>query len=674
MATFVFHNNFHRYNHHTIALSGFPESAVDPIASEKYPFNGLLYNNCSDYSGNFVGLSNSYNWYSTFITVTSNYIEWNKYRTTYTTVNSNSANWQANKSLYTTYNSLSNNWNSMYNTYDAELNVWLQSINGHNLYDDQVQENTAQKTFSASFINKNDLNNIIWDLSSSQVGMLVATNNATFSGFSGLKKGGLYDLMLVTDATCYSALSVTFNPDKFKFKNSTNTFHVTGIHIRKFNFISDGEYLHGKSYLYDITPPDRNTYYAGTGILLFDDGVLTNPITLEDGEVILEDLGAGLTVVGNDPYDNSASVDIVGTDYGRDFIFSFTTLSAASALSPYGELGSQDRVFIVRPNTSGTYDLSASITNALSTSNSILLPKCDSFESIEIFTKSYGYISNLIVNDVETRNFVFKRGGYKNHETGHSIEIRPEYDSVRTQSYFIEYGEPVPILTRSLSSGIRLWLDSMDYSTVDFLSSSNYNNYMTGLSSRLSGNQMYFTSTSSTSSFYNTLPKQSFNYNLSSTHYRDMILSGNVDFVTFTLLTPSNSSKETEWLWANGNYGIFKIPQEYSLGIGTSAQYYKHTYGESDKNKPIYIATRYFPFYNAQDVFVNQGAPNAVMPLSTIFGYPDPNDDYTTIGGLNPLTGFSEYKLHEFIIYKEYKNDSQMVQIKDYFYDKWNLT
>jgi len=674
MATFVFHNNFHRYNHHTIALSGFPESAVDPIASEKYPFNGLLYNNCSDYSGNFVGLSNSYNWYSTFITVTSNYIEWNKYRTTYTTVNSNSANWQANKSLYTTYNSLSNNWNSMYNTYDAELNVWLQSINGHNLYDDQVQENTAQKTFSASFINKNDLNNIIWDLSSSQVGMLVATNNATFSGFSGLKKGGLYDLMLVTDATCYSALSVTFNPDKFKFKNSTNTFHVTGIHIRKFNFISDGEYLHGKSYLYDITPPDRNTYYAGTGILLFDDGVLTNPITLEDGEVILEDLGAGLTVAGNDPYDKSASVDIVGTDYGRDFIFSFTTLSAASALSPYGELGSQDRVFIVRPNTSGTYDLSASITNALSTSNSILLPKCDSFESIEIFTKSYGYISNLIVNDIETKDFVFKKGGYKNHETGHSIEIRPEYDSVRTQSYFIEYGEPVPILTRSLSSGIRLWLDAMDYSTVDFLSSNNYNNYMTGLSSRLSGNQMYFTSTSSTSSFYNTSPKQSFNYNLSSTHYRDMILSGNVDFVTFTLLTPSNSSKETEWLWANGNYGIFKIPQEYSLGIGTSAQYYKHTYGESDKNKPIYIATRYFPFYNAQDVFVNQGAPNAVMTLSTIFGYPDPNDDYTTIGGLNPLTGFSEYKLHEFIIYKEYKKDSQMVQIKDYFYDKWNLT
>ena len=666
MATFVFHNNFHRYNHHTIALSGFPESAVDPIASEKYPFNGLLYNNCSDHSDNFVGLSNSYNWYSTFITVTSNYIEWNKYRTTYTTVNSNSANWQGNKPLYTTYKSLSDNWNSMHNTYDAELNVWLQSINGHNLYDDEVQENTAQKTFSASFINKNDLNNVVWELTSSQVGMFVATNNAIFSGFSGSKKGGLYDLILVTDATCYSALSVTFNPDKFKFENTSNTFHVTGVHIRKFNFISDGEYLHGKSNLYDITPPDRNVYYAGTGILLFDSGVPTNPITLEDGEVILEELGAGLTVVGNDPYFPSITVDIVGTDYNRDFIFSFTTLSAASALSPYGELGSQDRIEMKTPNIT--------LTDALTTTNNIILNKCDSFESIEVFTKAYGYISELIVNDIVIENFIFNKNGYKNHETGHVIFTKPDYDSERVQSFFVKYGEPVPILTKTLSSNIRLWLDAMDYSTVDFLSSNNYNNYMTGLSSRLSGNQMYFTSTSSTSSFYNTSPKQSFNYNLSSTHYRDMILSGNVDFVTFTLLTPSNSSKETEWLWANGNYGIFKIPQEYSLGIGTSAQYYKYTYGEADKNKPIFIATRYFPFYNVQDVFVNQGAPNAVMPLSTIFGYPDPNDDYTTIGGLNPLTGFSEYKLHEFIIYGEYKNDLKINQIKDYLYDKWNLT
>lgn len=673
MATFVFHNNFHRYNHHTIELPGFPESAIDPIASSKYPFQGILYNNCSDYLGNFIGLSNSFNWWSTFVTVTSNYIEWDKYRTTYTTVNTNSANWQGNKPLYTTYNSLSNKWNSLYDTYSENITLWSQAIDGYNVYSNQIQEYTSQKTFSASFIDKNDLNNVVWNLSSAQVGIFVATNNAIFSGFSGLKKGGIYDLILVTDATCFSSLSVTFNKEKFKFKNNTNTYSISGIHVRKMQFVSDGKYLHGKSFLYDITPPDRNVYYAGPGIVLYDDGVETNPLTLDDGEPILEELTGGLTVVGNDPYSPTSSVNFVGTDYNRDFIFSFTTLSAASALAPYDQLGSQDRIFVVKPGTVGTYDLSASMTNALTASKSILLPKCNSFGSIEIYTRAYGYISKLIINDVETKDFIFKPNGYVNHETGHYITINPDYDSIRTQSIFVTYGEPVPILTRTLSSGISLWLDAMDYSTVKFLSSNNNYNYITGLSSRLSGDIMNFTSTSSISSFYNISPKQSFNYNLSSTHYRNMILSGNIDFVTFTLLTPSNSSKDTEWLWANGNYGIFKIPQEYSLGVGTSAQYYKYTYGKSNKDKPVYIATRYFPFFNVQDVFVNQGSPNAVMPLSTIFGYPNPSDDYTTIGGLNPLTGFSNYKLHELIIYEGYKNDSQMNQLKNYFFDKWNL-
>lgn len=666
MATFVFHNNFHRYNHHTIELSGFPESAADPIASSKYPFQGIFYNNCSDYLGNFIGLSNSFNWWSTFVTVTSNYIEWNKYRTTYTTVNTNSANWQGNKSLYTTFKSLSDKWNSSYGTFDENINVWSNAIDGYNVYSNQSQEYTLQKTFSASFIDKSDMNNITWDLSSSQVGIFVATNNAIFSGFSGSKKGGLYDLILITDATCYSALSVTFNSDKFKFQSDTNSYSVTGVHIRKIKFLSDGKYLHGnKSFLYDVTPPERNVYYAGPGIVLYDNGIPTNPLTLNDGEPVFEELGGGLTVVGNDPYSPTSTVNVVGTDYNRDFIFSFTTLSATSALSPYGELGSQDRIEIKNPDIT--------MINALTASNSILLSKCYSYDTIEIFTKAYGYISELIINDVEIEDFIFNKNGYMNHETGHVIFTKPDYDSIRTQSIYVKYGEPVPILTRELSSGISLWLDAMDYSTVKFLTSGNYNNYITGLSSRLSGDIMNFTSTSSTSSFYNTSSKQSFNYNLSSTHYRNMILSGNIDFVTFTLLTPSNSSKNTEWLWANGNYGIFKIPQEYSLGVGTSAQYYKYTYGNANKNKPLYVATRYSDFYKVHDVFVNQGSPNAVMPLSTIFGYPNPSDDYTTIGGLNPLTGFSNYKLHELIIYEGYKNDSQMNQLKNYFFDKWNL-
>jgi hypothetical protein len=211
----------------------------------------------------------------------------------------------------------------------------------------------------------------------------------------------------------------------------------------------------------------------------------------------------------------------------------------------------------------------------------------------------------------------------------------------------------------------------MDYSTVDFLSA-NWYNYITGLSSKIDGNETFFTSTSTASSFYNTTSKQSFNYNLSSTHYtNNMILSGNLDFVTFTLLTPSNSSNETEWLWANGNYGIFKIPEKYSLGIGTSAEYFEYDYGSENKDKPVCITTRYQKRYNSQETFINDSGVTSMVTLSTVFGNPDPLDDYTMIGGLNPLTGFSNYKLHEFIIYKDYKDNGQIYEICDYLIDKW---
>jgi hypothetical protein len=671
MATFVFHNIFHRSNHHTVHFSGFPESASDPIASEKFPFQGLFYNNCLYGNGIFYGLSNSYNWWSNFITVTSNYIDWGLFPTTYTTVNSNSANWQYNRPLYTICNSFSSNWVSYNKTYDDYRSTWGNALDGYNLYTDEVQENTLQKTFSANFIKPNDVNNIVWDLSSSQVGIYIATNTARFSGFSGLKKGGIYNLILVTDATCYSALSVNFNPDKFKLENNTNSYSVTGINIRKFQFVSDGKYLHGKSFLYDITPPDRNTYYAGAGILLYDNDIETNPITLGNADKIFASLGAGLTVVGSDPYSASLTINVDGTDYNRDFIFAFTTLSAMSAMSPYGQLGSQDRIDVFNPNLTAT--------NATVKSNSILLNKCDTYDSIKITTRAYGYISNLTINDVETKDFIMDVNGYANHETGHVIVNQPSYDSIRTQSIFVKFGEPVP-LTPTLSSGLLLWLDAMDYSTVKF-DSDGTRNYVTSLSSKIFGERFNFTSTTTMSCFYDLTPKPSFDYNSDSTHYKQLILSGNdTSFVTFTVLTPSNSSRDQEWIWANANYGIFKIPNTYSLGIGTSANYYTYDYGAVNKNKPVCISTRYEKVYESpdvQEVFINEGESTSMINLTAILGLnsgPNPTAGfYTMIGGLNPLTGFSDFKLHEMLLYRGRKNNSSIDRIRDYLLDKWKF-
>jgi hypothetical protein len=666
MSTFVFHNNFHRSNHHTVALSGLPESAVDPIASLKYPFQGIFYNNCSDFSGNFIGFTNSYEWWSSYKTTKDNYIEWGKYPTTYTTVRSNSAYWQNIKSLYNTYNALSSKWNSSYKTLFDNEEAWKFRINGYQMYSDSVQVNTRQKTFKSDYIYPDKDENIIWDLDSSQVSFYLASNSFYFSAFNGAKRGGKYDLLVITDATCNPTVELSFNPERFVFPNHTYNYSISGIHGRKFSFLSDGKrLLCGKVSLYDLNPPERNVYYAGAGILLYENYILRSPLTLDDNERLYTNLGGGLTVRGVDPYGSSSSVIVDGKVYNKDYIFTFTSVSALCAFSPYGQIGSQDRVLIKNPNIT--------MINALSSTNSIELNKCGGYENIQIITRAYGYISQLIINDDEIKDFVLNESdGYSNHETGHIIERPPSIFSSRIQSYFIKFGNPVPIQTASLSSGLSLWLDAMDFSTVDFLKSGG-NNYITGLSSKIEGKNISFSSSTNTNTYYNTLPKQSFNYNLSSTHYRDLVLSGDKDFLTFTVLTPSNSSNNTEWLWANGNYGIFKIPYEYSLGIGTSAQYYKYTYGNSNKNKPVLITTRYLKNFDTQETFINSNFVTNLIKLSSAFISNNANNNYTAIGSLNPLTGFSTYKLHELLIYEGYKNNILISEINNYLFDKWKF-
>jgi hypothetical protein len=43
------------------------------------------------------------------------------------------------------------------------------------------------------------------------------------------------------------------------------------------------------------------------------------------------------------------------------------------------------------------------------------------------------------------------------------------------------------------------------------------------------------------------------------------------------------------------------------------------------------------------------------------------------IGGLNPLTGFSTFKLHEMILYRGFKPISLIDRIRDYLVDKWKF-
>jgi hypothetical protein len=49
------------------------------------------------------------------------------------------------------------------------------------------------------------------------------------------------------------------------------------------------------------------------------------------------------------------------------------------------------------------------------------------------------------------------------------------------------------------------------------------------------------------------------------------------------------------------------------------------------------------------------------------------SNDFTMIGGRDPLSGFSKYKLHELLLYKGFKNSTEVEIINDYLLDKWKF-
>jgi len=58
MSNAIFHNKWHSFNHYTLPLEGYPDSATDPIASKEYPFRGTFFNVISgDYGFTTTGLT-----------------------------------------------------------------------------------------------------------------------------------------------------------------------------------------------------------------------------------------------------------------------------------------------------------------------------------------------------------------------------------------------------------------------------------------------------------------------------------------------------------------------------------------------------------------------------------------------------------------------------------------
>lgn len=259
MNNFIYHNNAHATNHHTVSSFGYPESASDPIASQKFPFKGIFYNNIyvSNNTNNiFIRQSNSYEWWSVYTTTQSNSSLWNKAVTTYTTVNSNSSNWEKGYVGYTEMGSVSSKWQSTYDTVNEYKPIWDIVYDPFVMFWNRVQEYDRQKTFKTDTIEPIDRFNIVLNLSANQVAIYDIKKYSHFSDFIGGKRGGIYNLFLIMDARSNENpyLRITFNPYKFKMENYDNYYGapetIGGLYLIKFEFLYDGEYLHGRSFIY----------------------------------------------------------------------------------------------------------------------------------------------------------------------------------------------------------------------------------------------------------------------------------------------------------------------------------------------------------------------------------------------------------------------------------------
>jgi hypothetical protein len=240
------HNKFHRSSHHTLSSYLNQDQGTDPIASYNEPFNGIFYNTLTDQIRSFNINTNSYEWYSTYSTVSSLSSNWDSIKTVYTTVYYESGGWGLGYNAYLTLKTVSANYDSTYTTICANSALWGDS---NLLYTNRVQQNTRSKTFSGYTLSING-GNVDWDLDIAQVAFLDVNGNVTIKNppSVSMKRGGIYTLYV--KQINGGGWSVNFDT-VYKFPVGTvipNDISQTPNGVTVLNFLCDGSLMFGDLY------------------------------------------------------------------------------------------------------------------------------------------------------------------------------------------------------------------------------------------------------------------------------------------------------------------------------------------------------------------------------------------------------------------------------------------
>jgi len=339
MSNILFHNRLHRTIHHTVSSATYPDSHLDPVASEDKPFFGIFYNTIpagshvlsnylTDFSGNLLLAfnldeiqsiaqtsnitvtdsiaTNSQQWSNAYAIAHALSAEFGQYLTVFNTVTALSGQWKSAADFFVNFFATSAGFISCESTVRTLSVTWEEYPFKHLV--NLAQADTQAKNFAATKLPVTS--NLVWDLSANQFSYMTLTSSVVFKNLDSIKKkkGGQYYLMLKQPAS--GSNDVYFDSD-FVFSNfdylTGDTVNKEPLGVTVFKFVTDGVKMYARTEIYTLSGLTPYTYFAGPGIII-DDGINI----AEAFETEEFDSDNGLIIAGGGvPYSGTTGIDIV---------------------------------------------------------------------------------------------------------------------------------------------------------------------------------------------------------------------------------------------------------------------------------------------------------------------------------------------------------------------------
>lgn len=323
MGNFLYHNKWHRYNHHTVSVSGFPDSAIDPIASQDFPFVGnfttllpflctgpnrfepIMGSTWDPVSGVWFP-QDSFSWWSYSSLTKTESGDWNLFNSVSGSIAWFNTRWTNGAVSFTFWRSNSAFINTAYLTtsglsaeylwpFVVENSLppisgvgWMIALSSTTWKSNIAQVDTRQKNaFAVNLGETAEIDGgrtLNWNVSTAQTVYLTLTGNYTLTADKVFNpvRGGKYTMWIALDYCPEPFMNVVFNADTYRifvkklnepsYNSLSNIITLSANFITRIDFVFDGTRMLGKATQYRLfLPTTKDAYYSGVGSILIPD-------------------------------------------------------------------------------------------------------------------------------------------------------------------------------------------------------------------------------------------------------------------------------------------------------------------------------------------------------------------------------------------------------------------